>query len=65
MKANKHSNSIPAATLEQAKAKIEEVAELLKPYLLVIKQLRCLLIYRKCYYIFLVTLNLLVDVFLQ
>ena len=34
MKANKHSSSIPAATLEQAKTKIEEVAELLKPYLI-------------------------------
>ncbi|MDR2554696.1 MAG: hypothetical protein LBC64_04635 [Fibromonadaceae bacterium] len=34
MKANKHSQSIPAATLELAKTKIEEVAELLKPYLI-------------------------------
>jgi hypothetical protein len=34
MKSNKHSQSIPAATLEQAKAKIEEAANLLKPYLI-------------------------------
>jgi hypothetical protein len=34
MKSNKHSQSIPAATLEQAKAKIEEAASLLKPYLI-------------------------------
>jgi hypothetical protein len=34
MKSNKHSQSIPAAKLEQAKAKIEEAADLLKPYLI-------------------------------
>jgi hypothetical protein len=34
MKANKHSQSIPADKLEQAKVKIGEAAELLKPYLI-------------------------------
>jgi hypothetical protein len=34
VKNNKHSQSIPADILEQAKAKITEAADLLKPYLL-------------------------------
>jgi hypothetical protein len=34
VKSNKHSQSIPADILEQAKAKITEAADLLKPYLL-------------------------------
>jgi len=33
MKSNKHSKSIPANVIEQAKAHIEDAAELLKPYL--------------------------------
>ena len=34
MKANKHSQSIPADKLEQARTKISEAADLLKPYLI-------------------------------
>jgi len=33
MKSNKHSKSIPANIIDQAKAHIEDAAELLKPYL--------------------------------